>query len=352
MSEKGKLTYPEISSQAEAIAAAAEQLNQSKDWIQKYIGNTDAYDEVIFIGSGSSFYQAQTMASAYRKWMGRSASAYPSSEIYLFRENSSVSELSYLLVGVSRSGESTEVILALDSVHGLDNWTTCGITCHDESKMAQMTECLISPLGKEKSTVMTKSLSSMTWMMIAAIAQASGKEQALQDVQAVVAVDAEVVARADQFSKEIVDENEFNKYIYLGMGSYYGLAQEACLKIKEMSYVWTESYGTLEFRHGPKSIVDPGTFICVLVSERARSYELQVAREMKQYGAYVALLVSERGEDTDFADAVFETGAGIGDEARGVLYLPFLQYLGYYTALKLGVDPDEPRNLTQVVVIE
>jgi glucosamine--fructose-6-phosphate aminotransferase (isomerizing) len=351
MSQFGKLTYPEISAQAEALAAAKQELERRRDWIGKYVGNR-SFDEVIFIGSGSSYYQAQTMASTYRKWAGGSASAWPSSEIYLFRDNAAVKGKRYLLVGVSRSGTSTEVILALDSVKGLDNWTTCGITCHEDSRMAQMTDCLVSPLGKEESTVMTKSLSSMTWMMQAAIAAAAGHDQAVAEMNRVVELDGDVVKRADEFSRKLVETHEFNKYIYLGMGSYVGLAQEASLKIKEMSYVWTESYGTLEFRHGPKSIVEPGTFVCLLVSERARAYELQVAKEMKQYGAFVVLLVTRKGEDTAFADQVFEIGGeDLSDDARSVLYLPALQYLGYYTAMKRGVDPDNPRNLTQVVVL-
>jgi len=351
MPNYGKHTYPEISAQPEALRAAWNQLDNNKNWIEKYIANP-SYDQVIFIGSGSSYYQAQIMASTFRKWMGRPASAFPSSEIYLFREHAAAPGRQYLLVGVSRSGESTEAILALDSVQGLPNWTTCGITCYEDSKMAQLTECLISPLGKEKSTVMTKSFSSMTWMMQTAIAMGAGNEQAVAEMKKVIEMDPETVKRADDFARQLVEGHDFQKYMYLGMGPYYGLSQEACLKIKEMSYVWTESYGTLEFRHGPKSIVEPGTLVCLLVSERARAYELQVAKEMKAYGAFVLLLTANKGEDTGFADAVFETGgSSLSDDARGVLYLPVLQYIGYYTALKKGVDPDNPRNLTQVVTM-
>jgi glucosamine--fructose-6-phosphate aminotransferase (isomerizing) len=351
VAERGQYTYPEIGGQPAAFAVALKQLEHSKEWVEKYLKD-DSIDEVIFIGSGSSYYQAQTMASTYRKWTGKSAFAYPSSEIYLFRDHAAVPDKSYLLVGVSRSGESTEVILALDSVRGLENWTTCGITCYEDSKMAQMCECLVSPEGKEKSTVMTKSLSSMILMMQAATAMAAGKDKKLAEIRRVAELDRDVVERADAFVRDMVEKNDFNKYIYLGMGSYYGLSQEACLKIKEMSYVWTESYGTLEFRHGPKSIVDPGTLVVLILSERARSYEVQVAKEMQQYGAFVMIVTAQAGDDTAFADAVFEVGgADLSDDARSVLYLPALQYLGYYTAMKKGVDPDNPRNLTQVVVI-
>ncbi|MEX2462124.1 MAG: SIS domain-containing protein [Paenibacillaceae bacterium] len=320
-------------------------------WIQKYIGN-EQFDEVIFIGSGSSYYQALTMASTYRKWLDKAASAYPSSEIYLFCENAAISSKRTLLVGVSRSGESSEVILALESVKTMANWTICGITCYESSTMAQICECIVSPLGKEESTVMTKSFSSMTFLMQYAISFVAADEKLKTDLVNVSDLTNQVVRNSDNVMKSLTQHSTFNKYIYLGMGSYYGLAQEGCLKMKEMSYVWTESYGTLEFRHGPKSIVDQDTLVCLFVSEQARAYELKVAEEMKAYGAFILLIVSQAGTDTQFADLVFEIGGReLCDDARATLYLPAIQYLGYYTALKLGVDPDHPRNLSQVVKI-
>lgn len=347
----GHLTYPEISAQTAALQAAAKQLQTQKDWVKNYIGNQQ-FDEVIFIGSGSSYYQSLCMASTFRKWTGRSAVALPSSELFLFREHAVAKGKKVLVVGVSRSGESTEVILALESVKDLPDFTICGISCYDTSKMAQIAECLISPLGQEKSTVMTKSFSSMTFMMQYATAMAANNNDLIKEMNSCIELDQAIVKQADRFAKRIVDSYSLDKYIYLGMGTYFGLSQEAMLKIKEMSYVWTESYGTLEFRHGPKSIVEKGTLVCLLVSEEARSYELKVAEEMKAYGATVLLITASQGKDTSFADEVFEIGgASLSDDARSALYLPLLQYLGYYTALHRNVDPDSPRNLTQVVKI-
>ncbi|WP_159886533.1 SIS domain-containing protein [Paenibacillus puerhi] len=347
----GQHTYPEISAQAEALEEALLQLARQADWVDAYLTNNED-DEVVFIGSGSSYYQALSMASTYRSWMGRSASAYPSSELFLFQKQTLPPSRRYLVIGVSRSGESTEVVLALKAVRDLPNVRIASITCYEDSSMAKIAPALVSPKGKEKSTVMTKSFSSMTFLMQAAIAQASGRPELVSQIKETARYDGQVVQAADAFIKPFVDNMELHKYIYLGMGTYYGLALEACLKIKEMSYVWTEAYGTLEFRHGPKSIVEPGSLVCLLLSEEARSYELKVAQEMKEYGATVLIVTARSGADTGFADAVFEVGgAELTDEARSVLYLPLLQYLGYYTALKLKVDPDAPRNLTQVVKI-
>ncbi|TCZ77418.1 SIS domain-containing protein [Paenibacillus albiflavus] len=347
----GQLTYPEICAQADALQAAWDQLTIQSEWVSKYIGNP-IYDEVVFIGSGSSYYQALTMAATFRKWTGRSAAAHPSSEIFLFRDQTIARDKKVLLVGVSRSGESTEVVLAVQSVIDLPNWTICGITCYEQSTMGKLTECLVSPLGKEQSTVMTKSLSSMTFMMQAAIAKTAVGDTYSQELQAVLASDYNMVKKSDQAVKEWLSGRTYTKLIYLGMGAYGGLALEACLKLKEMSYVWTESYGTMEFRHGPKSIIEPGSIVVLLLSETARAYEVKVAEEMKAYGAEVIILTASAGEDTAFADLVIELGhADISDEARSVLYLPAVQFLGFYSALAKGVNPDEPRNLTQVVQI-
>lgn len=351
MSQHGVLTYREISAQPEALAAALDEVKRRKEDILRFRERA-AQGEVLFIGSGSSYYQAQTMAATVRKWTGLSARALPSSELYLFREHHASVSKPCTVVGVSRSGESSEVILALESVQNLPGWNICGVTCHETSALYRMAPCLLSPLGKEQSTVMTKSFSSMTYMVQAAAAVASEQAEHYEQIVEAGSLSADVTRKADAFAKKLTENPLYTNYLFLGMGAYFGLAQEACLKLKEMSYVWTESFGTMEFRHGPKSVVEKGSFVCVLVSERARSHELKVAEEMKQYGATVLLVTAKAGEDTAFADHVFETGGeSLSDEARSVLYLPLLQYFGYYTAMKKGVDPDHPRNLTQVVKI-
>jgi glucosamine--fructose-6-phosphate aminotransferase (isomerizing) len=344
------LTYKEIGEQPAAVKCAHEVALDRTDWVQKYF-HPDV-EQTIFIGSGSSYYQAQTMAAAFRSWLQRDAIALPSSDLLLIRKQVAVEDRKTVVIGVSRSGESTEVILALNAVKDLKDWQLAGVTCHETSEMARISECLVSDLGKEKSTVMTKSLSSMIMQMQTAAAVASGDKKLIEELASVVEADEGVVRRADETASSIVNSNDFNKTVFLGLGGLFGLAQEGCLKLKEMSNVWTESFGTLEFRHGPKSIVDDGTCIILMVSEQSRQQELKVAQEMKEYGAYVVVITSHAGADTAFADVVFEVGLPeISDESRSILYLPLLQYYGFYTAIKKGLDPDNPRNLTQVVKI-
>lgn len=348
---RGALTLKEIGEQPAALRDAYEEALRRKDWAQAYLADPSV-EQTLFIGSGSSYYQSITMAATYRSWLGRDALALPSSDLLLIRKQVAAEDKKTVVFGVSRSGESTEVVKALESVRGLPDWKLAGVTCYPESSMAALGDSLAAKLGQEKSTVMTKSLASMIVGIQTAIASVSGNEARLADMAAVVENQADRVREGEKLALELVQSRHFDKTVYLGLGAMFGIAQEGCLKLKEMSNTWTESYGTLEFRHGPKSIVDPHTCVIVLVSEQSRAAELKVAQEMKEYGAHVVVVTAKAGDDTAFADTVVLTGLpDAADEARAVATLPFLQYYGFYTAMLRGVDPDNPRNLTQVVRI-
>ncbi len=349
---KGALTFREIAEQPQAMKAAYEEALKRKDWAEAYLkGPADR--QTLFVGSGSSYYQAMTMAATYRSWLGRPAIAWPASELLFLRGQTAIDCMDTVVIGVSRSGESSEAVKALESVKPLPGWRCAGVTCYADSSMAKLGDSLISRLGAESSMVMTKSLSSMIIGIQTAIASVSDQaERRLDELISVVAGQPERISSARELAQELVSVRHFDRTVFLGMGAMFGMAQEGCMKLKEMSNAWTESFGTLEFRHGPKSIVDSHTCVVVLVSEQSRAEELKVAREMQEYGAHVVVVAAAEGADASFADTFVETGLPeVSDEARATAALPFLQYYGFYTALKRGNDPDHPRNLAKVVIL-
>jgi glucosamine--fructose-6-phosphate aminotransferase (isomerizing) len=118
-----------------------------------------------------------------------------------------------------------------------------------------------------------------------------------------------------------------------------------------MSLTNSEAYHFLEFRHGPKSMVDSSTLVVGLLSDTARRAETQVLREMKELGATL-LVLAESAEGLGWADAVVPFGSGLPEGARLPLYLPVLQLLAYHRAVSKALDPDAPRNLDAVVKLE
>jgi glucosamine--fructose-6-phosphate aminotransferase (isomerizing) len=109
----------------------------------------------------------------------------------------------------------------------------------------------------------------------------------------------------------------------------------------------------LEFRHGPKSIVAPETCLTFFLSETAMQAESEVLVEMKALGGTI-VAVCDRATDAvrRSSDLVFELEA---DVPEGALIAPFIvpaQLLGFHTGVKKGFNPDEPKNLSRVVILD
>jgi glucosamine--fructose-6-phosphate aminotransferase (isomerizing) len=182
-----------------------------------------------------------------------------------------------------------------------------------------------------------------------AIAAIIGRRAALiEALAALPPLGNRLLADYDELASSVGADATRERVFFLGSGARYGLACEGMLKMKEMSLTNSEAYHFLEFRHGPKSMVDASTLVVGLLSDTARAAELQVLREMKELSATV-LVLSESAEGLEWADAVVAFRSGLPESARLPLYLPVLQLLAYHRAIGKGLDPDAPRNLDAVV---
>jgi glutamine---fructose-6-phosphate transaminase (isomerizing) len=114
--------------------------------------------------------------------------------------------------------------------------------------------------------------------------------------------------------------------------------------MKEMTLSHSEPFHFMEFRHGPKSMVNENTLMIGLVSEENYSQEQAVLNDMKKQGAYILSLSESR------ADILLESK--IPEVIRNALYLPVIQLLAYERSMAKGLNPDKPNNLDAVVVLE
>jgi glucosamine--fructose-6-phosphate aminotransferase (isomerizing) len=153
--------------------------------------------------------------------------------------------------------------------------------------------------------------------------------------------------------RDFVSSYDFDDYVYLGQGPFYGLACEGALKVTEMSVSYAQSFHTLEFRHGPKSIVGPETLLVFLLSESGYEAECEALKEMKSLGATTIAVTNRTNEIVQNAsDLVIDFQLDVPEFARLVPYLFVGQLLGLHAGLKKGLDPDSPRNLSRVVVLD
>jgi glucosamine--fructose-6-phosphate aminotransferase (isomerizing) len=348
MSELGIHTQAEILSQPSVWAKTLDEFGQKSPSLIRAWRN-DSPRQVLFIGCGSSYYLAQTVSRLFRSLTGIPSQACPASELFLFPAQVLADPRQTLLIAISRSGTTTEVLVAVEQFRRLGGPAAWAITCYPESTLAQIAdEALTATAAQEKSLAQTRSFTSML-LLAQALATSLGQQET-----AVLArlpeVGQELLAGMAALAAGIGQRPDLNQFFFLGSGALYGLAGEAMLKIKEMSLSHSESYHFLEFRHGPKALVNSQSLVVGLLSAEAYAHEHQVLLEMGQLGAEtLALAPQTNASGMTYSVAL---GSELPDWALPVLYLLPLQLLAYHRAVGKGLDPDNPRHLQAVVHLD
>ena len=347
------ITLEEIVSQSEVWQVVLDDASRNGQTYQGYF-KSFGQEETIFIGCGTSFYLSMAAANVYSLVTQGRARASTASDVLFFPQAVFPKNGGgFMPVLISRSGETTEVVRAAERIRGLITGKMLAVSCRPESDLVRVCDFpMLVPEADEKSVVMTRSFTSML-LAIQLLAASKVSHSAFEtELHQLPNLGQIIIERYRSLIEQILTDHQFTMFVYLGQGPYYGLACEGMLKIKEMSLSSSEAYHSLEFRHGPKSMADKNMLITFLMSERVRSEEIKLLREVKELGAFT-LVICERTDSTidELSDYVISLDSGLSDYARMVLYMPIVQLLGYYQAVKKGLDPDNPKNLSQVVTL-
>ena len=308
--------------------------------------------EWLFIGCGTSYYLALSAAASFSVISGRPSRALPASEVLLFPEI--VTKRNKVAVLISRSGRTTEAVKAMDLLNARGDIETVTVTCAPESAFAKRAKYpVVLPAAYEQSTVMTRSFSSMLLALQFLAAKLASREDLVREFEGLPALATPLFESIPDMIQEFVLSHDFDDYIYLGQGPFYGIACEAALKVMESSCSYAQSFHSLEFRHGPKSVAGPRTLVGFFISEAAYVPEIDLLEEVKSLGSKT-LVISPRSDARIKAAADFLVEVpllGI-DCTRLAACIPWGQLVGLYTGLKKGLNPDSPRNLSQVVILD
>lgn len=344
-------TYQEIESQPDVWLSVLKQFLGGKAELATALQQRQ-FSKILVIGCGSTYYLSHATAQLLTLYTNYEVHALPSSEAWLLPERFSAPETT-LLLAISRSGTTTETIRAVEQFQAVGGRNTVVITCFPESPLAKLANIAICAVeAQEKSVVQTRSFTSM-YILSAGLAYILGNQLDLfDDLKNLPENLAALVHDYSHLPEIWADPNQFKKIFFLGSGANYGLASEAMLKVKEMSLSWVEAYHTLEFRHGPLSLVDTQTLVVGFVSESIRQPEIKVLHDLQKLGGSIVLCDSGRDGDLPLRPNYhIQPKNKINEWLAGILHLTLMQRLGYYRALRNGQNPDHPRNLQQVIEI-
>jgi glucosamine--fructose-6-phosphate aminotransferase (isomerizing) len=352
------LTWRESSTSGDAIRAALHAADPAPAGVRNLLADANRF---VITGAGSSYYLAQSVAAAAREVLGRSVLAAPLSELILRPAGVLVAGSGgnnrtghaagpEPVVIISRSGSTSEAITVVERMRSAGH-PTIAVTCRRDSPLATLADVtLVSPAGDEAAIVMTRSFASMLALLLAVVARVGNDRSLNADLDRIPDRWDEVVAAAAVGRR--LGTTDWSRVVILGGGAAFGIAAEWGLKLTETSQVATSAYEPLEFRHGPISLCEPGTLVVALVGGAGVAEELAVVREAAALGATTWVIAPDRDEAPEAPGEVSLIGGGLQATAR----LPMLLHPGHALALSLaltrGRDPDAPRHLGQVVILE
>ena len=346
-------TWNEILSEATVWQTVLKELRGSPV-VTNLLVSAKTRREWLFVGCGTSFYLAEAAAISWTWLTGQPARAIPASEILLFPKLTQAEGDGLQAVVISRSGKTSEAVRAATVLRQQLRIPTVGITCAKNSELERACDSTIV-LGDadEQSTVMTRSFTSMLLSLQVLAARHAGNSQFLESLGSMAAAFSPKIAQIAQQMEAFVAGHSFADYVFLGQGPYHGIAREAALKVMEMSCSYSQFFHALEFRHGPKAIVSPATCLTFFISDSALQEETEVVQEMKDLGGVIVAVCNRATpEIRRSAHLVIELEVPGDEFVRLAPSIVPCQLFGYFSGLAKGLDPDHPKNLTKVVILD
>ncbi len=345
MNPPGYYTQQEILSQPEAWMSALDVIQEHTEAIQRFY-QEGKFEAVVFTGCGSTYYLAEAAAALMQRLCNVYARALPASEIWLYPRSSYLPDRNTLLVAISRSGETTETLRAVESFKARGMGAVMTLSCYPGRELPGLGDLnILLPSGQENSIAQTRAFSVLYLANVASIGLWSEQEHLGEELARLPEIGRNLMHDYATLARQLGESTTLDRFYFLGSGTRYGLASELSLKMKEMSLSHSEPFRFMEFRHGPQSMITPSALVVGLVSQTNRESEHKVLEDMRARGAQILSM----GDDAAY-DVAFRTH--LSEVACNVLCLPVGQLLAYHRALHQGYDPDRPNNLDAVVHLD
>ncbi|MCU7893205.1 MAG: glutamine--fructose-6-phosphate transaminase (isomerizing) [Candidatus Thiodiazotropha sp. (ex Ustalcina ferruginea)] len=317
----------------------------------------DETQNVHIIACGTSFH-AGLVARYWLEEIGVHCSVEVASE---FRYRQVVVPDNTLFVTISQSGETADTLAALrgaESQGYLGSLTICNVP--ESSLVRESDVALMTRAGPEIGVASTKAFTTQLValrLLTLALAKRRGmavdQERELVEELHALPRQVEVILKLSDAIQVMANAFADRKHaLFLGRGSFYPIAMEGALKMKEISYIHAEAYPAGELKHGPLALVDPEMpVICALPDDPLLEKVLSNLQEVRAREGEL-FLFSDQKVKIDLDHFQNLTLSDIYPSTAPIVYTIPLQLLAYHVAILKGTDVDQPRNLAKSVTVE
>ena len=310
-------------------------------------------DDIKIVGCGTAYHAGLVGANIFEKMLGVECNAYVASE---FRyKDPKLSERS-LVVLVSQSGETADTLAALEIAKEKGAKTVAVVNVEYSALAKGADVCLPIKAGVEIAVASTKAyIAQITVLYLLAEKIAQIKKGSDFSLDAVNEVIEALSDENDKQLKFIANKLQYQESLFMiGRGDDYCTAQEACLKIKETSYINANTYFAGELKHGFLALVSDNSYIIVFATEKdVLKKTLANAEEAKARGGKLILLTDvelDKEQKNNFYRII--KVKDVNSPLQSIVNIIPWQKIAYYMSVDKGYNPDKPRNLAKSVTVE
>ncbi|MEC9367317.1 MAG: glutamine--fructose-6-phosphate transaminase (isomerizing) [Pseudomonadota bacterium] len=308
---------------------------------------------------GTAYYAGQVAKYWFEKFARLPVEIDIASE---FRYREVPLEKSGLSLFVSQSGETADTLATLRYCRAQGQHIGSIVNVR-ESSIARESDVVFPTLaGPEIGVASTKAFTCQL-TVLACLAIAAGRARGAIDEKREGELVRALIEVPRHMSALLRDESGYSDLaqmlskardvLYLGRGASYPIAMEGALKLKEISYIHAEGYAAGELKHGPIALVDE-TVPVVVAAPRDSLFEktLSNMQEVSARGGQIVLLSDTEPAQIGCATAAAIRMPRVHDIAVPLIYALPMQMMAYHTAVFMGTDVDQPRNLAKSVTVE
>ena len=280
-----------------------------------------------------------------------------------FRYRRPALDVGGMAMAVSQSGETADTLAALRYCQSKGLKTAALVNVMTSTMAREANVALPINAGPEIGVASTKAFTSQLTSLLALAVLAARQRGVIHEAREIelcnqmtqvprlvseaLLLDEDIQALAHELAKA-------SSAFYLGRGAMFPLALEGALKLKEISYIHAEGYAAGELKHGPIALIEDGTPV-IVIAPHDELFEKTISnmQEVISRGARVILITDSEGADAagHMAESVLINPSSSVETAPIVLSVA-VQLLAYHTAVALGTDVDQPRNLAKSVTVE
>ena len=310
--------------------------------------------QIILTGAGSSAFIGETVHGLIQDLTKRCCVPVATTDIITHPQHKFLKKKPTLLISFARSGNSPE---SVETVNIADKYCEqvyhLAITCNSEGKLAKMANVgrsnfhavILPDETHDKSLAMT---SSFTSMILAAITIVNPKpfKHAAPEIEELISF-ANYIIENDQKLNEIT-KVDYKRVVFLGSGPLLGIARECHLKLHELTdgQVICKHDSFLGFRHGPKAVANEETLMIYLLSSNphVQKYEIDLIEDISKDPREIDSICFGCSPQEEYRNRLLYIENDFESENDYYCVAATLvgQLLGYFWALRLGLDPDNP----------